>query len=180
MLEWTCYTEYGLPSGHSMLGLILMQFVLRFFARSYKCIAKYIGLFYLLILILQLLVMFSRVILGMHSINQVLFGAIIGMYSFIPYYLFVEKWLLNRFVSLFGASKDLPLMTISISIMLTITLELLITLIPVYNIVDYISVINATNGCQKIKQAKSFQYKCFEDSSLLMAAYGTLIGFLFL
>jgi len=24
MLEWTCYSEYGCPSGHSMLGLILM------------------------------------------------------------------------------------------------------------------------------------------------------------
>lgn len=24
MLEWTCYTEYGMPSGHSMLGLVLM------------------------------------------------------------------------------------------------------------------------------------------------------------
>lgn len=24
MLEWTCYTEYGCPSGHSMLGLVLI------------------------------------------------------------------------------------------------------------------------------------------------------------
>jgi membrane-associated phospholipid phosphatase len=35
MLEWTCYSEFGSPSGHSMLGLILMEFIARFFMRSY-------------------------------------------------------------------------------------------------------------------------------------------------
>ena len=34
MLEWTCYTEYGCPSGHSMLGLILIEFIIRFINRT--------------------------------------------------------------------------------------------------------------------------------------------------
>jgi membrane-associated phospholipid phosphatase len=37
--------------------------------------------------------MFSRVYLGMHSINQVLFGLMIGCYSMVVYYMFAEHWL---------------------------------------------------------------------------------------
>ncbi len=95
MLEWTCYTEYGCPSGHAMMGVILMEFIVRFFARSSKFVAKYIVLFYFLIIFLELIVMFSRIFLGMHAINQVMFGFMIGVYSFIPYYLFVERWILH-------------------------------------------------------------------------------------
>lgn len=95
MLEWTCYTEYGCPSGHAMMGIILMEFIVRFFARSSRFVAKYIVLFYFLIIFLELIVMFSRIFLGMHAINQVMFGFMIGVYSFIPYYLFVERWILH-------------------------------------------------------------------------------------
>jgi phosphotransferase system glucose/maltose/N-acetylglucosamine-specific IIC component len=45
------------------------------------------------VLVLELLVMFSRVYLGMHSINQVLFGLMIGCFSMVVYYLFVEQYL---------------------------------------------------------------------------------------
>ena len=89
MKEWTCYTEYGMPSGHSMLAIVLMEFIIRFFARTRKFVAKFIDAFYILMIFLQICVMFSRVILGMHSLNQVLLGCIIGCYSLVFYYLFM-------------------------------------------------------------------------------------------
>ena len=33
MLEWTCYTEYGSPSGHSALVIVLLDFFVRFGCR---------------------------------------------------------------------------------------------------------------------------------------------------
>lgn len=92
-LEWNCYYEYGCPSGHSMMGLIIMEFILRFFSRVHKCILKYEWVFLILVAFLEFCIMLSRVILGMHSFNQVLFGCMLGLYTFVPYYLYVERLL---------------------------------------------------------------------------------------
>lgn len=72
-----------------MLGLILMEFIIRFFMRSYKTARKFSWLLYIILVVLQLLVMFSRVILGMHTFNEVLMGAMIGLYSISAYYLYM-------------------------------------------------------------------------------------------
>jgi len=34
MLEWTCYTEYGSPSGHAMLSIVLFEFLVRFLSKK--------------------------------------------------------------------------------------------------------------------------------------------------
>lgn len=93
MLEWTCYTEYGSPSGHSALVIVLLDFLTRFACRWSKKLLKIRWLLYILIFCLQLVVMFSRVYLGMHSLNQVMLGFMIGAFSLIPYYLYIEKLL---------------------------------------------------------------------------------------
>jgi membrane-associated phospholipid phosphatase len=72
-----------------MLGLILMEFIVRFFVRFYDCARKFNWLLYIILVVLQLLVMFSRVILGMHTFNEVLMGAMIGLYSISIYYLYM-------------------------------------------------------------------------------------------
>lgn len=89
MLEWTCYTEYGAPSGHSALAIVLLDFLVRFVCRWSKKMMRIRWVLYLSVFACQILVMFSRVYLGMHSINQVMLGLMIGAYSLIPYYLYV-------------------------------------------------------------------------------------------
>ena len=91
MLEWNCYTEYGSPSGHSALVIVLLDFLVRFTFRWSQKLLRVRWLLYFLIFCFELLVMFSRVYLGMHSINQVILGLMIGVYSLIPYYLYFEK-----------------------------------------------------------------------------------------
>lgn len=49
--------------------------------------------------------MFSRVILGMHSFNQVLFGLMIGLYSMVLYYFFIEKLILKWVIKIFKMQK---------------------------------------------------------------------------
>lgn len=89
MLEWTCYTEYGNPSGHSALVIVLLDFFVRFGCKWRESVKKYQTLWYTLVIIMQITVMFSRMYLGMHSLNQVLFGLMLGAYSLIPYYLYI-------------------------------------------------------------------------------------------
>ena len=95
MLEWVCYTEYGCPSGHSMLGLVIIEFLIRYCARTSETMRNKVGVLYLIGFIIQLLVVFSRVILGMHSLNQVSMGVLMACYSFIPYYLYMEEFILK-------------------------------------------------------------------------------------
>ena len=95
MESWTCYTEFGCPSGHSWMGLVLMEYLVRFFGRWYPAVGSNIGWFYALVVILECLVMFSRVILGMHTFNEVLMGATIGLFSFCLYYLYIEKLIIS-------------------------------------------------------------------------------------
>lgn len=83
-----------------MLGLLLIEFVIRFFMREYRGARKMAWLLYIILFVLQLLVMFSRVILGMHTFNEVLMGAMIGMYAISVYYLYAEAAILRYFRSL--------------------------------------------------------------------------------
>ena len=66
-----------------------MEFVVRFFARGYRWVRERIIVFYVLILVLQMLVMFSRVILGMHTFNEVLMGTMIALFAISVYYAYV-------------------------------------------------------------------------------------------
>jgi len=56
-------------------------------------------------IVLEGLVMFSRVILGMHSFNQVCFGLMIGLYSMVLYYFFIEKLILKWVLKIFKMQK---------------------------------------------------------------------------
>ncbi len=67
-----------------------------------------------------------------------------------------------------------------IVMVITFIIEILITYIPSYDFSDTYSYIVLISGCEKVKEYKSFQYKCFEDSALLTAAYGLIIGLLYM
>ena len=59
---------------------------------------------------------------------------------------------------------------------ITFIIEILIAYVPTYDYSDTYKYIISLSGCEKVKDYKSFQYKCFEDSSLLMAAFGLIVG----
>lgn len=161
-----------------MMAIILMEFIVRFYARTKKFVAKYIGIFYFLILVFQLCVMFSRVILGMHSFNQVLLGFLIGSYSFVPYYLFVEKFILKWVLSIFRSQKSLMTNLLLFCIIcVAFCIEILVAMLMPFENTSYINVIGTFSGCEGFLIYKSFQFKCLEDSALLMAAVGILLAF---
>lgn len=152
MESWTCYTDYGCPSGHSMLAIVLLEFLLRFFCRVHKGCSRFIVLGYALVFCLELLVMFSRVMLGMHSLNEVLFGLSIGLYSFIPYYLFAERQIMRLILYIFTHQRSLVNnLAIFAGACVFNGAALALALLPTYQNAQYFEVIVQTPGCGGVK-----------------------------
>lgn len=69
---------------------------------------------------------------------------------------------------------------ITIAMLLSFLLELLLAYVPTYNYDSTFDFIVKINRCNSVKYYKSFQYKCLEDSALLMAGFGLLVGLMFM
>jgi undecaprenyl-diphosphatase len=84
-----CSEGYGNPSGHASdsvaVYLTLWKIISEVSFIKKRVWAKYLILLFLTLLIAT--IMFSRIYLGVHSVNQILYGASLG---FIIYYLFIE------------------------------------------------------------------------------------------
>jgi membrane-associated phospholipid phosphatase len=91
--DWVCYMEFGMPSGHCFLGVVLLEFVVRqFVLRGEQAVSlnnpskrRYIYrksqiIFAVLLGFLVLCIAFSRLYLGMHTYAQVLLGLVCGIY----------------------------------------------------------------------------------------------------
>ena len=78
--EWFCPTDFGNPSGHSYVAFPLFE----------PIISKYIGFERLkiawgFVILFGVVVPFSRMYLGVHSINQIFFGFSFGMIWIVCY-----------------------------------------------------------------------------------------------
>lgn len=78
--EWFCPKDFGNPSGHSFTILPLYEPIL----------SKYIGfskskLTWFFLVFFGFFVPFSRTYLGMHSVNQVMFGLTLGVGATVMY-----------------------------------------------------------------------------------------------
>ena len=143
------------------MGLILLEYLLRLLSRSQPLVKKYIYIGYFLALIVQLLVMFSRVILGMHSFNEVLLGACLGLFCIVVYYLYTERLMVKVVATLldtpqqFDYTRNLEeksrnrmvIIGLVWIFILTSLIDFLVVYLPTFNYTDYWSFITVTDGC---------------------------------
>ena len=151
-----------------------MEFVVRFFARGYRWVRERIIVFYVLILVLQMLVMFSRVILGMHTFNEVLMGTMIALFAISVYYAYVQSMILHlfanciasnpshsdHFASFKGWRRNSLLFVVLMSTLLVWAIDFATAFGITYDNIPFWAVIQATKGCDTVKYYKSFQYRC--------------------
>ena len=126
---------------------------------------------------LQLLVMLSRVVLGMHAFDQVLTGCALGLFTILIYYCCVEGPLV-AYVCFLTRTPNRKYHSFAVLMVTALCMTLSIVLFAAIPHEDdpYWQTIQHTDGCGKAKLHKSFQYKCLQDSSLLMVASGLLVG----
>lgn len=119
-------------------------------------------------------------ILGMHSLNQVLFGLMLGFASMVYYYGCAEVAILKLclLVTRKFYKKYVVILTTNL-MFLSLVLMLLALYWPKYDNSPYIETINSFSGCKGFHGYASFQYKCFIDMSLLMAGFGIVYGLTF-
>ena len=79
----------GMPSGHSILSGFVAVFMYNFIVNNYKIKSKYKPIILFLSAAFILYTMYSRVLMNCHTIQQTIFGAIIGSICGYYYYLYI-------------------------------------------------------------------------------------------
>ena len=165
-----------------MLGMVLLEFLCRFAIRTHPAkLLRWQPLLFCVVFLLQLAVILSRLILGMHAFNQVLIGAVMGLYSLLLYYTLAEKWIL-RYLTALVRTKRRNLHTAILGALMVgcLILEYSLYSLPQYNNSDYWDTIITVEGCESSQMYKSFHHKCLQDSALIMAGFGLAIGLLWM
>ena len=87
--------SYGMPSGHSQsIAFFSTLCILTLINSKNKYIIKIIGIFILSFCIL--FIMYSRIILKCHTVNQTILGSFIGF--ILAYYLYKKKNIIKKYI----------------------------------------------------------------------------------
>lgn len=134
--------------------------------------------------------MFSRVILGMHTFNEVLLGACIGLFSIVLYYLYVESLMIKMVATLLDCPQQFNYtrsmeeksrrrmvgIVLIWTFILTSFIDFLVVYLPSYNYEDYWAFITTISGCENMLLVRSFQYRSLQDLTILQGGLGIALG----
>lgn len=109
-----CNSGYGNPSGHSMTS-VSFYLTLSHLLTNYQYfeVSKYGNvvkvIVFVVLMCIAFLVMFSRIVLGAHSINQVIYGGLMGLgiYFIEIHILSYHKYTPKRFINFFKGKINL-------------------------------------------------------------------------
>ena len=99
----TCESGYGNPSGHSFQCTSNLLAFVQMFIDLFQLNKKYTIIIYIICALFILSINFSRIILGVHSINQVIYGDTLGftVYFIIVHIIEPHKKDINKFFNFF-------------------------------------------------------------------------------
>ena len=131
---------------------------------------------YLLGLIIASLTAFSRLALGVHSINQVVYGSLLGIWGFliIAYVFKIYDMPLNYYLKFYKEKKFINFCLIS---------SLILFIIPIilYLLIDVESDIKKYNlvmskKCPKKKEYKLYSHSCLAEALIILVGIGIYLG----
>lgn len=177
----SCDGGFGNPSGHSFsstftyFGFFQLLAQTNFFSRSiiFQIILGVLAVMLVIIIVL------SRIILGMHSINQIIYGCSLGIsvYYFLFHILFMHEMKTQTYVRLFNDTKNI--LTFSFIFLIGI-----IVLLLSYFMIDFKVILNSYESillstCPEFKEEKL--YRKFENDGFfggltLFCLMGTYYG----
>ena len=177
-----CETSYGNPSGHSLISFF---FYLSF--SYYLCQIKKIKenniiriSVYIIAILIALLTAFSRLALGVHSLDQVIFGSFLGIFAFLIFtFMFkIYDMPLNHYLKFYKDKKYIKVFISSVILLLILPFIL-------YAIIDvekdkkkYESAMNKI--CPGVEEYKLYSHNCLAESLIILLLSGIYCGqFLF-
>lgn len=175
-------TGYGNPSGHSFVSTTCYFSLVQEFIDFYKLGSAPSITIYAITTLIILGINFSRILLGIHSINQVIYGDCLG---FSLYYLFfqaleIHKRNINKFFNNFLNIKR----TIKFSIGFVISILLLMVVNSIssgqndLNAMKYKNIISELSP--QLDPYRMFNFNSFSGGLLIFEYFGMFYGFVFL
>ena len=175
-----CDGGFGNPSGHALVCcysyLILLNYINNKYFKENKLLKILLSILFLISL---LLVIISRIILGLHSINQVIYGSSLGIWI---YYLIIHVFKLHK-MSMITYRKIYQnikyIFFISLFFIISI-LTFIFTSLIFNQRLNYIDLNNNLNlHCEKVKQFRRFNnegiFGCLIIIFLIGLYYGQFI-----
>ena len=178
LYQGVCDGGYGNPSGHSIISvygyLTFLYFILKSKNINNKIFVKII--LSIIFIIWIILVPFSRIVLGVHSLNQVVYGSLLGIWLFL-FFSFVIKFdemPANIYKKLFK-EKFYIIFFVSFYI---ICLALAFISRYVININQNFDLLNekVDVNCKQIKQYKRLHNGSLHDSLIIVGSIGLYCG----
>ena len=180
--QGSCEASYGNPSGHSIKAFLFSLSLCYYICMldRIKDNLKYKAIIYTIGLLGSALVAFSRIALGVHSIDQVLFGSLIGIWIFAIFaYVFkIYDMPLSYYLKFFREKKY-------INYFLIILLVFLILPIIIYLLIDIESDYKKYGlvlgkKCSKRRNNLYYGHKNMAGSLVILLIFGIYLGqFLF-
>jgi membrane-associated phospholipid phosphatase len=174
-----CEGSWGNPSGHSMfaatfyLSLWDLLTDIKYFHENK--IAKYVSCIFALVLVA--LTMISRLVLGAHSINQVIYGGLLGLgvYLLIFHVAEINKLKGSKFFNMFrGTSNIIIHCSVYIGGLL---LAIVIYLTVVYDTKDYRDMLISI--CPTLTDYNLFSHHSMGHCLIFLLQLGTYLGLVF-
>ena len=155
-LHSNCDGGFGNPSGHSFISTFTYLGVYKLLSQT-KIVSKNIWVEMTLFVFCVLMIIgivLSRVILGMHSLNQVFYGCSLGLavYYLQFHILYMQNMKIESFTKLFTSMKNLIISTVIFFI------SFLVLLLS-YLLIDYTAVTKDYDDDKSILFTKCHQYK---------------------
>ena len=178
LFKGICDGGFGNPSGHALVSffiyLVLIHYIMNHKFFNEKIIIKILLISILVTLLL--LVVFSRIILGIHSINQIIFGSLLGIWIFL---ILVYSFKLDRMsMIIYRKLYERKKYIFSISLLLFLSLLTPIILCSTFNHqLDYVDLNNKLNdNCQKVKKFRRFNYEGLFGCLIMVSFTGIYYG----
>ena len=176
-----CDGGFGNPSGHALVSFYIYLTLIKYI-KNYKYfnelpIIKI--LFTILLWMMLILVIISRIILGLHSINQIIYGSFLGIWI---YYVLIHIFKLHK-ISMITYRKIYQNIKYIFFNSLFFILSILIAILCYFNFnqnLDYIDLHNKLNyDCGRVKKFRRFNndgiFGCLIIISFIGLYYGQFL-----
>lgn len=168
---WGCSPDFGNPSGHSLFSMSLcLTFYLSLYSQLSR-IQKVIGGF--LSVSISLAIAFSRILLGVHSLNQVIFGLVIGIWATFTFHFCVRKPFFSHIKNLSDSTSKLMLLASVYIFAVAIVCVIYESTTPY---IDPIWVKHISEKCSVEKLAHSFQHQGVNVIGVMTMGVGSYHG----
>ena len=181
LLRNSCNNGFGNPSGHSFTSSLLylsMAHILtnfQFFTKSKSGFVCRVLIFVFFVIIICL-VLFSRVVLGAHSINQVIYGGLLGSgtYFILLFIIGFHKYTAKDFYTYVSSIKNL-IISSAIHFSLFVAALLVYLLSPDIDEKEYEAFLRR-KGCKEKNKYETYIHDGFYQSLSIFGLIGAHLG----